>query len=359
MRRQAITMGLTMNEHGLYNMEGKKKGEKVAHNFKNEKDIFDYLHLEYKAPEDRVDGRSVIVKNTMNQNQNQQTISLNNSSKKTLKKKENKTTKTKTKKNIDLNSPIISNKPNSPIIPNNPIISNKPNSPNNLTNTDPVIIKQMNDFKKNGITYLSQLNETQLVSIMTTANALYYNDTPILTDNEYDIIQEYIKEKYPTLPSLSNVGAPVERNKATLPYHMASMDKIKPDTHALTNWMKKFKGPYVLSCKLDGVSGLFTTEGKDAKLYTRGDGTIGQDVSYLIPYLRLPKTKNIVIRGEFIISKQIFETKYKPQFANPRNLVAGIINHKHVDEKIKDVSFVAYEVIRPVLPPSKQMELLA
>ena len=220
-------------------------------------------------------------------------------------------------------------------------------------------MKQINDFKKIGITYLSQLNETQLVSIMTTANALYYNDTPILTDNEYDIIQEYIKEKYPSLPSLSNVGAPVERNKVTLPYQMASMDKIKPDTNALTNWMKKYNGPYVLSCKLDGVSGLFTTEGKTPKLYTRGDGKVGQDVSYLIPYLRLPKIKNIVIRGEFIISKQIFETKYKPQFANPRNLVAGIINHKHVDEKIKDVTFVAYEVIRPILIPSKQMELLS
>ena len=344
MRNQALTMGLTMNEHGLYKMEGNKKGEKVTHDFKNEKDIFDYLHLEYKAPEDRVDGRSVIVKNTMNQNQNQETNSLNNSLKKTLKKKDNKTTKTKTKKNIDLNN---LNSPNSP------------NSPNNLTNTDPVIIKQMNDFKKNGITYLSQLNETQLVSIITTANTLYYNHSPILTDNEYDIIQEFIKENYPTNSSLSNVGAQVERNKVTLPYHMASMDKIKPDTNALTNWMKKFIGPYVLSCKLDGVSGLFTTEGKDAKLYTRGDGTVGQDVSYLIPYLRVPKTKNIVIRGEFIISKQIFETKYKPQFANPRNLVAGIINHKNIDEKIKDVSFVAYEVIHPVLPPSKQMELLS
>ena len=28
-------------------MENKKKGEKVSHIFKNEKDIFDYLNLEY------------------------------------------------------------------------------------------------------------------------------------------------------------------------------------------------------------------------------------------------------------------------------------------------------------------------
>ena len=29
------------------------------------------------------------------------------------------------------------------------------------------------------------------------------------------------------------------------------MDKIKPDK--VTNWIKKFKGPYVLSAKLDGI----------------------------------------------------------------------------------------------------------
>ena len=67
--------------------------------------------------------------------------------------------------------------------------------------------------------------------------------------------------------------------------------------------MTKYTGPYVLSCKLDGVSGLYTTEGSEPKLYTRGDGKVGQDISHLIPYLRLPKTKNIVIRGEFIIPK--------------------------------------------------------
>jgi NAD-dependent DNA ligase len=137
------------------------------------------------------------------------------------------------------------------------------------------------------------------------------------------------------------------------------MDKIKPDTNALASWTLKYKGPYILSCKLDGVSGLYTTEGGEAKLYTRGDGKVGQDVSHLIPYLRLPKTKNIVIRGEFIIPKKVFETKYKTKFANPRNMVAGIVNHKTINESIKDVNFVAYEVIKPLLKPSEQMLTLS
>jgi len=118
----------------------------------------------------------------------------------------------------------------------------------------------------------------------------------------------------------------------------------------------------VLSCKLDGVSGLYTTEGDEPKLYTRGDGKVGQDISHLIPHLRLPSKKKgekgFVIRGEFIIPKIVFENKYKKGFANARNLVSGIVNQKTIDEKAKDIHFVAYEVIVPTMKPSDQFEYL-
>jgi NAD-dependent DNA ligase len=97
----------------------------------------------------------------------------------------------------------------------------------------------------------------------------------------------------------------------------------------------------------------------EPKLYTRGNGVIGQDISHLIPFLRLPKTKNITIRGEIIISKQLFATKYASIFANPRNFVAGVVNKKTEDKaKYKDLSFVAYEVIYPVRKPSEQVNFL-
>ena len=180
-----------------------------------------------------------------------------------------------------------------------------------------------------------------------------------MTDNEYDIIKEFIEFKFPQNEAIKQIGAPVTKNKTILPYKMASMNKIKPDTKSLQNWSTKYKGPYVLSCKLDGVSGLYTTEETTPKLYTRGDGTIGQDISHLIPYLQLPKISNTVIRGEFIIPKKVFETKYKTNFANARNMVAGIINQKTVNTAtITDIKFVAYEVIKPVLKPSLQMEYL-
>ena len=333
MRHQALTMDLTMNEHGMYSISGKKKGDKVSHSFKNEKDIFDYLNLVYKAPIERIDGRDVIIKGPEVLKLEEEKIpeKVPEKEKKIVLKKEKKE-----KKKL-----IIED-----------------DEDEDETILDPFVKDLVKDFKKNGIGVLHNLNEQQLTHILSQANILYRNMQPIMTDNEYDIIQDYIAEKYPHNKTIWEIGAPVERGKATLPYQMWSMDKIKPDSNAVVNWCAKYSGPYVLSCKLDGVSALYTSEGPVPKLYTRGDGKIGQDVSHLIPFLKLPKTKGTVIRGEFIIPKAVFEAKYKGTFANPRNLVSGIINHKHIDEKIKDVDFVAYEVIKPVLKPSDQMRYL-
>ena len=214
-------------------------------------------------------------------------------------------------------------------------------------------------FRGEGIDILDTLNESQLVEWLEAAGDAYYNTkTAIMSDNEYDIIKEYMEVKYPTNEVLTNIGANVTKNKVELPYKMASMDKIKPDTNALVTWTQKYKGPYVLSCKLDGVSGLYTTEGGVPKLYTRGNGTIGQDVSHLLSVLKLPIEKNSVVRGELIMPRVVFEEKYKSKFANPRNLVSGIVNSKTIDDKTSDLHFVAYEVIRPSLRPSEQLQTL-
>ena len=221
-----------------------------------------------------------------------------------------------------------------------------------------IATQNIKQFKRDGIKALDDLSEEKYVTLIKKANDTYYNNKPLMSDNEFDIVKEYFEKKYPNNPVVNNIGAPITKNKVTLPYNMPSMDKIKPDTDALDKWMKKYTGNYVLSCKLDGVSGMYTTENNTRKLYTRGDGSIGQDITHILPALNLPKRENIVVRGEFIISKTNFEEKYKTRFANSRNLVSGIINSKTVDNKINDVDFVAYEVITPLLPPIDQMKLL-
>jgi len=219
----------------------------------------------------------------------------------------------------------------------------------------------MEDFKTNGISVLDTLNKDELSKIIKEANKQYHSQKapPFFTDAEYDIIKEYLESKFPDAEVLQEVGAEISgKQKVNLPINMPSMDKIKPDTEALTQWTRKYKGPYVLSCKLDGVSGLYYTMEGDKKLYTRGNGKVGQDVSHLLKAISLPTVKDVIVRGEFIVSKSTFDTKYSQDFANIRNMVAGIINRKSVDKKTKDVDFIAYEVIQPALKPSEQMSFL-
>jgi len=334
MRHIALEKGYTMNEHGINSLQGeaKKKGDKVNRTFSSEEDIFNFLGLEYKSPTERTDGRAIVVKSV-----------------------EKKPRLIIEESDSESEEFVLPQKklPAKPVAKKIMIVEDEI--------VDETYKSIAEDFKKNGISVLEQLNEKQLVVLLREANKTYYNEVPFFTDNQYDIVKDFVEAKYPTNPVIHEIGSPPEgkRNKVILPYPMGSMDKIKPDTSALANWMTKFTGPYLLSCKLDGVSGLYTTEGKDPKLYTRGDGRVGQDISHLIPFLRLPKTRGVVIRGEFIIPKSLFDAKYKDKFANPRNMVAGIVNHKTINETIKDLHFVAYEVMKPIYKPSKQMEFLS
>ena len=344
MRQYALDKGYTFNEHGIYKLENKKKGAKIEKGFKTEKDIFDFLGLQFKTPIERRDGRDIIPYTDVGENK--QGVGFNDP---TLEVETEEIIPVKKNTTLKKRKPSTKPKVELEIIDDNETI---------VSPSETEIVEIIEQFKHNGIKVLEQLNEKQLGDIIRIANSKYYNQTPIMTDNQYDIIKEFIEHKFPDNAIVTEIGAEVERNKVKLPYEMGSMDKIKPDTGALSLWMSKYKGPYVLSCKLDGVSGLYTTEGTKPKLYTRGNGKVGQDISHLIPFLRLPKTKGVVIRGEFIIPKKVFDEKYGTIFANPRNMVAGIINHKHISDAINDLHFVAYEVIVPQKKPTEQMDFL-
>lgn len=310
MRERALNMGYTLNEHGFSKMEGKTKGAKVEQLFPTEKSIFDFLKMDYKLPSERIDSTAVIASS---------------------------------------GGPPIGSMVKPKII-----IHDKKSSKSAM--------EHIIDYKNHGIKILEKMSETDLVKMIDAANIAFHQEgsNPIMSDAEYDILDEFIRNKYPNNELMEQIGAVVTKNKALLPYEMWSMDKIKPDTTSLTTWMKEYLGDYVISGKLDGVSGLYTTEGDEPKLYTRGNGKIGQDVSHLIQKLRLPIHKNIVLRGEFIIQKDTFKNKYADKFSNPRNMVAGVVNQKTQDERINDIDFVAYEVIKPAnLTPTEQMDYMA
>ena len=333
MRQHALDLGFSLNEHGLSKVVKGKKNEPLSNYFPDEQSIFEFLNLVYKPPSERRNAQSIqiigselVSKKNDNIPSSQEKSSLKDT-KLTIQIKKKTTLK---KKPIQINS-------------------------------------NLDLFLKEGISGLKKLSESDLTEIFKMANQEYHcNSKPILTDNQYDILREYILEKYPQNKAAKEGHADclinIEKNKVELPYELWSMDKIKPDTGAIQKWIKKYQGPYTISAKLDGMSALYTTEGGTAKLFTRGNGKIGHDISYFIPYLNLPNESNIAIRGELIISKENFKkyqfqkNKSNKEIANARNLVAGIINQKSVDtKKIKDVDFVAYEVINPILKPSDQM----
>ena len=336
-RHRALELGYSLNEHGLYKMENKKKGDKIIGDFPTEQSIFDILHMKYKEPQERIDGRAV------EQAQEQEQASAEQ-------------------------APASAEQAPAPAEQEQAPAEQEPAeqapAEQEPVQAEPVHQQMFATFKATGIAALAKLTEAQLSDLIRVANNAYYcNQLPLLTDNEYDILREYTLDRFPKNKTAAegHTQCPIaERNKVVLPYEMWSMDKIKPDTMALAKWIKTYTGPYVFSCKLDGVSGLYSTEGEGpAKLYTRGNGLMGQDVSHLIPYLRLPATKNVVVRGEFIVAKAVFKQKYSKDFANPRNFVAGIINQKKIDpSRCNDVDFVIYEVIKPSLKPSDQMAFI-
>jgi NAD-dependent DNA ligase len=233
----------------------------------------------------------------------------------------------------------------------------------------------INNIMKDPEGVLKTLSCDDVVQVIQKANHEYYNKgKPLFPDTIFDIIKEYLASISPNHPALQHIGAVIDKsseNKVTLPFHMGSLDKIKSDEKVLASWISKYKGSYVVSDKLDGNSGLLAfSVANGLNLYTRGDGTVGQDISHLIPFLNTAVNDKlfsgqvtdanpiIAVRGELIISKENF-AKISDKGANARNTVAGLLNAKVPDLTVaKMASFVAYEVLSPVMKPSEQMKYI-
>jgi NAD-dependent DNA ligase len=180
------------------------------------------------------------------------------------------------------------------------------------------------------------------------ANQAYHtSDKPIMTDEKYDQLEQRLRTLSPNDKELRKVGSlPTKaQRKVSLPYSMPSLDKIKPN-ETLTRWLGNNPGPYTISDKLDGVSGMFAGD----KLYTRGNGLVGVDISHLIPYVRgngkLPSGVK-AIRGELCFLRDTFTRKYAKKFKNARNLTSGVVNSKEVNMIAKDLIFIVHGVVYP------------
>jgi DNA ligase (NAD+) len=189
-------------------------------------------------------------------------------------------------------------------------------------------------------------------------NAYYNSGNPILSDVQWDWLNTYLINKNSI--SVCKIGHKVKnnQNKTLLPHKLWSLDKAN-NNQQFNKWNdKNIHSKYICQDKIDGVSGLFVQTGNQTSLYTRGDGIIGSDISYLIKYLKIPKfDKDITIRGEIIISKDNF-IKYTKLYSNSRNMVSGCVNSTVFKEEFNDLEFVCYELFNTQLKPSEQLIFL-
>ncbi|WP_332633299.1 NAD-dependent DNA ligase LigA [Halalkalibacter flavus] len=178
----------------------------------------------------------------------------------------------------------------------------------------------------------------------------YVLDKPLVSDAEYDnLMQELLKleGEYPEFfsedsPSVRVGGEPLpffEKVEHRIP--MLSLGNAFSDSDLLDfdRRVKQLVGDditYSCELKIDGLAVSLTYEnGKFVRGATRGDGTVGEDITAnlktipAIP-LRLSEPVTIEVRGEAYMPKGSFEALNElkerageEKFANPRNAAAG------------------------------------
>ncbi len=239
------------------------------------------------------------------------------------------------------------------------------------------LVKKLN-ISENPFIFTDKLSIKKLETLIDYTNNKYRIGESVITDALWDMLVDFLRLKNPKSKILKQIGAKVKsKERVKLPYYLGSMDKIKPPSNKIDKWKKKHEKPYILSEKLDGVSGLlvYTTD-KEIKLYTRGTATHGMDITRLLKYIPNIPTHNDILeyseknnfesekevmafRGELIIPKRKFEKHWADKMKNPRNTVSGLVNSKNINPKLaSDTRFVVYEVVDPFFKISKQFEII-
>lgn len=186
----------------------------------------------------------------------------------------------------------------------------------------------------------------ELESLVKVANALYRSGYPFIEDGQYDKYLEEFKKVDPENPFITNVESEVLVDSKTvpLPQKMLSTDKaysfeeIKKWTERITKAATEINVDHDsielrITPKLDG----YAAYDDGTTLYTRGDGTRGQDITRAFERgLQVAKNAGRALGpGEIVIKKSYFEEVLSDKFENSRNIQAAIIAEKKIDENIQ------------------------
>jgi len=123
--------------------------------------------------------------------------------------------------------------------------------------------------------------------ILKAKHAYYYSNQPLMSDAEYDALEDELRQLSPTDPVLALVGSPVPPNtmltKARHAMPMGSQSKVNSEAEFRT-WFAKSctaDNPAIhASLKGDGASAAaYYQGGRLMQAISRGDGTVGEDIT--------------------------------------------------------------------------------
>lgn len=186
----------------------------------------------------------------------------------------------------------------------------------------------------------------------------YVQDNPSVPDSEYDKLLHELIDIEAEYPELRSPDSPTVRVGGSA---QSTFEKVAHDTPMLSlgnafneEDLRKFDqrirdliGPveYMCELKIDGLAvSLKYENGRFVQGLTRGDGTIGEDITenlrtiHAIP-LKINDTRTFEVRGEAYMPRQSFinlneekEKNDEQPFANPRNAAAGSL--RQLDSKL-------------------------
>ena len=185
---------------------------------------------------------------------------------------------------------------------------------------------------------------------------LYYVlNKPEISDKEYDKLREELEEIEERYPDLVTEDSPTQRVGAEPVEELGTVEHKKPmlslateKLEGIKDWVRRVKKDtgeehveYTLEPKLDGLSvELVYEDGKYVRGSTRGNGTVGEDVTENIRTIKAvplvlreensPPPDMLAVRGEVLMGISDFEEYNKKRvergedpMANPRNAAAG------------------------------------
>ena len=178
--------------------------------------------------------------------------------------------------------------------------------------------------------------------ILKAKHAYYYSNEPVMSDAEYDALEDELRLLDPTDPVLALVGSPVPQDtmltKARHAMPMGSQSKVNSAEEFRTWFAKNDVNAIHASLKGDGASAAaYYKEGQLVQAISRGDGTIGEDITAnALRFKGLPAWVgnqdsgfNGSVRFEVILTVEDW-TKIDPSRSkNPRNAGNGIMGRKN------------------------------